>query len=225
MSAGFTFTVEKECPICSKKFQVTRTRSRLIKISQDSDFCVHYKDFNPYYYTIWVCAHCGYAAEEKHFDQLKESDKKKIADFLSNKKVGIQHKETRNREDAVAAYKLAIYFADMIEVPASRMAGLYLKLGWLYREGGDIELEQGILQRSLEYYVKALVTERFPIGALSDVAVTYLIGDLHRRLGDNEKAAQYLSQVIGDHRAKREPTIYNLARDLWQEIRTAKEGK
>jgi uncharacterized protein len=229
MAVGFTYSVEKECPICGEKFQLTKTRSRLIKIKQDSDFCVHYKDFNPYYYDIWVCSHCGYASDEKHFDTLREKEKEKIAQFLKDRKVKIEYKEVRTRVDAINAYKLALYFADLIGAPESRRAGLYLKLGWLYREAGEEdndaseeakEKEQEVLIRSLEAYDKALTTERFPIGSMTDTAATYLIGELYRRTGNAEKAIQYLSKVIGDKRSRMEPNIYKLARDLWQDMRS-----
>jgi len=236
MAVGFTYSVEKECPICGEKFQLTKTRSRLIKIKQDSDFCIHYKEFNPYYYDIWVCSHCGYASDEKHFDTLREKEKGKIAEFLKSKTVKIEHKELRTRAEAINTYKLALFFADLIGAPESRKAGLYLKLGWLYREAAEeatetedeeaIEAreaarkkEQEVLIRSLEAYDKALTTERFPIGSMTDTAATYLIGELYRRTGNEEKAIQYLSRVIGDRRARMEPKIYNLARDLWQDMR------
>lgn len=234
MAVGFTYSVERECPICGEKIQVTKTRARLIKIKQDSDFCVHYKDFNPYYYDIWVCSHCGYASDEKHFDTLREKEKEKIAEFLAPRKVKIEYKEIRTRADAINAFKLALYYTDLIGAPESRKAALYLKLGWLYREAVEEakekeqekeeaefkEKEQEVLVRALEGYDKALSTERFPIGSMTDTAATYLIGELHRRTGNTEKAIQYLSRVIGDKRSRNESNIYNLARDLWQDMRS-----
>lgn len=234
MSVGFTYSVDRQCPICGEKIQVTKTRSRMIKIKQDSDFCVHYKEFNPYYYDIWVCSHCGYASDEKHFDTLREKEKVKIAEFLKNRKVKIAYKEIRTRPEAISAFKLALYYADLIGAPESRKAALYLKLGWLYREGAEEaeekgqeeeaaafrEKEQEVLVRALEGYDKALTTERFPIGSMTDTAATYLIGELYRRTGNTEKAIQYLSRVIGDKRARNETVIYNLARDLWQDMRS-----
>ena len=63
-----TFVVEKNCPICGKTTRVVKTKSRLMVIKTDEDFCNHYSDgFNPYFYNIWVCEHCGFAADEKHF--------------------------------------------------------------------------------------------------------------------------------------------------------------
>lgn len=222
MAVGFTYSGEVDCPVCSKKFNVTKTRSRLIKTSQDSDFCVHYKDFNPYYYTVWICPHCGYAADEKFFNKLKETDKAKIAQFLSKKEVKIKHSELRTREEAIVAFKLAVYFAELINAPASRLGSLYLKLAWMYREAGDAAKEQEMLPRALEHYDRSLTTERYPIGSMTDNAAMYLIAALYARIGNADTATQYLSRVIGDRRARLEPAIYNLARDLWQELRNEK---
>ena len=79
MAVGNTFVVEKTCPICGKKTRVVKTRARLIATESDRDFCVHYKDFNPYYYTIWVCENCGFAADEKRvLAVMPERRKKKV---------------------------------------------------------------------------------------------------------------------------------------------------
>ena len=40
--AEYTYTVEKTCPICGEKTHVTKMKARLITLSTDEDFCVHY---------------------------------------------------------------------------------------------------------------------------------------------------------------------------------------
>ena len=77
MAESFTFVVEKQCPICEQMTHVTKTRSRVIVEKTDVDLCTHYKDFNPYLYTICVCEHCGYAADEKTF--MREMNALKLA--------------------------------------------------------------------------------------------------------------------------------------------------
>lgn len=223
MNVGLKFTAEKECPICERKFKVTKLRSRLVKIRQDIDLCMYYEDINPYYYTIWVCPHCGYANDEKNFSNLREANVTKIKAFLAGKEVKLEYVETRKWVDAVASYKLAIFFADLIEAPPSRLAGMYLKLAWLYREQKNQEEEHALLRRAIAYYDQSLAKERYPVGPMTDTTVTYLIGALHKLTGNLDDATMYLSRVVGDQRARLEPMIYNMARDLWQDIRTEKE--
>ncbi|HWR44690.1 DUF2225 domain-containing protein [Sporomusa sp.] len=218
-----TYSVEKECPVCQKQFSVTRLRSRQVMVKQDSDFCAYFQDVKPYYYTIWVCSHCGYAAADTCFDELSSAAQDKIAKFLSGRDVNINFGGERTRGQAIATYKLAIFFADLISAPASRLAELYLKLGWVYRDGEDNEEEKTALAKACEYYEQALMRERLPIGTLSEAAVTYLIGELARRTGQNDKALSYLGKVVGSPAAKLEPRVTNLARDAWHEARAARD--
>ena len=218
-----TYSVEKKCPVCEQTFSVTRTRGRQVMDRQDSDFCAHFKDINPYYYTIWVCSNCGYAAADSYFESLFVSAKDKIAKFLATRKVNVNYSGERTRDQAIATYKLAIFFADMIAAPASRLAELYLRLAWLYREGENQEEEKTALLKACEYYEQALLRERLPIGSLSEAAVSYLIGELARRSGQIEKALLYLSKVVGNPASKLEPRVLSLARDAWHEARDARD--
>lgn len=218
-----TYSVEKTCPICEQKFSVTRTRGRQVMEKQDSDFCAHFKDINPYYYTVWVCSHCGYAAVDSSFEDASVAAKDKIAKFLATRNVNVNYSGQRTREQAIDTYKLAIFFANLIAAPASRLAELYLRLGWLFREGEQVEEEKTALAKACEYYEQALLRERLPIGSLSEVAVSYLIGELARRSGQNEKALLYLGKVVGNPAAKLEPRVLTLARDAWHEARAAKD--
>lgn len=220
--AEYLYTVEKACALCNKEFTLTKVRSRLLKVKQDTDFCTYYSGINPYYYSIWVCPHCGYAAPDSHFDELTTEQKEKLASFLKTRKVNVDFRGTRTCEQAIATYKLAIYFYELLSSRPSRpsrLGGMYLKLAWLYRESEKQPEEQQALAKAVENYERALSTERLPIGNLTEVALTYLVGDLYRRIGEYEKALPYFNKIISSQQAKMERNIYNLARDVWQEIR------
>lgn len=217
--ADLLFTVKKTCSICNKEFEVTKVRSRLVKVAQDSDFCSHYKNVNPYYYSIWVCPHCGYAAQDGHFGEVAAANIEKITKFLAEKEVNIDLSGVRSREQAVAAYKLAIFFAGMEELVPSKIAGLYLRLAWLFREGGQEDDEQLSLAKAAEYYDLALSKERLPIDGMTEPALTYLIGELLRRTGKLERSLQYFSKVVAMPQAKLEKRILDMAREAWHGVR------
>ncbi|MEG6585345.1 DUF2225 domain-containing protein [Dendrosporobacter sp. 1207_IL3150] len=220
--ADYIYQVDKECALCGKTFSVTKVRSRLLKIKQDSDFCTYYQDVNPYYYSIWACPHCGYAAQDSNFDEIVPAAKEKLAKFLSSRQININFSGNRTREQAIATYKLAIFYNEMLEVASSRIGGLYLKLAWLYREGEQTTEEQVALVNAVKHYEQALFRERLPIGNMTEVTLTYLVGDLFRRTGNVEKAIPYFNKIISNQQAKLERNIYNLARDVWQEIRDSR---
>ena len=219
------FMVEKPCPVCMKSTRVIKTRSRLIVQKTDEDFCVHYKDFNPYYYKIWICEHCGFAADEKTFlTKLPERTRKTIWDFLAQKKLDIEFTEERTLPDAIASFQLAISYLDLMHAPMSKKASMHLQLAWIYRESGDKELEEENMLKAAEYYDQSITQERYPIGNLTDNAAMYVVGAIYYRLGDYEKCAQHLSRIIGDQSIRsREPQIFDKARDLWSDVRDLKK--
>lgn len=217
--ADALYSVERKCSVCEEKIEVIRVRSRLSLIKQDSDFCAYYKEVNPYYYTVWVCPHCGYAARDTEFNNIMPVSITKIQKFLETREIKVNLCGIRTREQAIVSYKLAIFYAELLEYKASKLAGLCLRLGWLYREGQEVDEERKILVKAREYYELALEKETMPIDNLSELTVMYIVADLLQRTGESEKAVLYLSRIVSSPLAKIERKIADLARDLWQETR------
>ena len=142
----YLYVVKKPCPICGQETRATKVRSRLITETVDNDLCTHYKDINPYYYRIWLCEHCGYAEDERHFlNGVAPREKRDIQEFLAEHKSDIEFKEQRTRDDAIKALKLAIFYTKFTKETFAHKAGLNLTLAWLYREAGDKENEEKFL--------------------------------------------------------------------------------
>jgi uncharacterized protein (DUF2225 family) len=225
MAADVLYTTDKECPVCKKTFSVTRVRSKLQMEKQDSDFCTYYKEVNPNYYVIWVCPHCGYAAQDTYFHEVSPAAEQKIRSFLEGKAVNISFGGTRSYEQAVDTYKLAIFFAEMIGALPSRLAGLYLKFAWLYREAQETEEERILLNKARECYEQALLKEKFPIGNMTDIAAEYIIGELYRRTGQYDQALSYLGKIVGNPKAKLERRILDKAKEAWHQAREQKRAE
>lgn len=159
------------------------------------DFCAYYKDINPYYYTVWACPHCGYAAQDNEFAKITQSMAIRMKTFLYGRDVKVNLSGVRTREQAIASYQLAVFYTKMLGLPVSKLAALQLRLGWLYRESGQSEAEKQVLTKACQSYDLALSKERMPIGNLSELAVMYLVADLLWRTGDGKKLL-YLSRVV-----------------------------
>ncbi|MCX7779932.1 MAG: DUF2225 domain-containing protein [Negativicutes bacterium] len=213
------YTVDKECPLCQATFPVTKVRSKLQMIKQDGDFCTYYKELNPNYYVVWVCPHCGYAAQDTYFYELSPAAEMKLKQFLHGREVNLNLSGVRTREQGMAAFKLAIFYAEMIAAPPSRLAGLYLKLAWLYREAEQAEEEKILLNKARANYEQATLKERFPIGNMTEITVDYLIGELYRRTGNYDQALSYLGKVVSNPRAKLERRILDMAKEAWHDAR------
>lgn len=219
--AEYTFVAEKICPICEKSTRVVKTKSRLVAEKRDEDFCVHYKGFNPYYYRIWFCEHCGYAADEKTFlGYMPEKSKERLREFLSKRNLAMEFTEVRGVPEAVASYQLAIHYLELVNAPASKLAGRYLEWAWIYRSSGEKEKEMEKLKKAADLYNYSIMTERYPIGDMSDTMALYLVGAIYYRMGDLEKCTQYLSRIIGDQSVRStDPKLYDRTRYLWQDVR------
>lgn len=222
-----TFVVEKTCPICEKTFRVVKTRSRIMVLKRDDDACIHYADFNPYYYTVWVCEHCGFAADEATFTRkIPDRHLTILRAVLLTKNIKIPFVEKRTFSNAVTAFRLALKFQELIHGKSSKQAKYAHQLAWLYREAGDKTQENEFLAKAVGFYEDALMRESFPIGELTDNAVVYLVAAIYNRLGERTKATPYLSKLISDKSVReREPRIYDRARDLWGDMRAATKGK
>ncbi len=218
------YSVGKNCPVCNREFMVTQVRSRLVKLKEDSDFCSYFRGVNPYYYTVWVCPHCGYAAQDSLFYKLAAGELAKISKFLHQRDVKLDLTGVRTREQAIDAYKLAIFYEELIDIKASRLGGLYLRMAWLAREGEDTAAEQRALRRAVECYEQALFREKLPIGHMTEVTLTYMVGELFRRIGEEDKALPYFSKVVSSPQAKLEGRILTMARDGWQKIRATRRN-
>lgn len=203
------------CPICGKEFSSMKAKVNSCKAEKkDGDFCTHYVDLNPLYYDIFVCPFCGYSATENSFEEVSEEDIKLLSKAFLGRTVSRNFCTQRSLEDAIAACKLAIYTAELRKANASVLAGLCLKLSWLYRFAGD-KLEKKFLDYSLKNYLEAFDKEELPFGNLNEISVMYLVGELSRRLGKFNDAIKWFGKAISSPEKGENPKIEKLAREQW----------
>jgi uncharacterized protein (DUF2225 family) len=221
--ADILYTVEKQCPLCGEMFSTTKVRNSLKMVKQDTDFCTYYQEVNPYYYVVWVCPHCGYAAQDVYFEEvLPTAAANTLRKFLQARQVNVDFGGVRTHDQAIATYKLAIFYAEMMLTLSSRLAGLWIKLAWLFRESEQTSQEQIALAKALAYYEKASLKEQLPIGGLTEITLQYLMGELLRRTGKTDDAITYLGRLVSDPRARSEKRIVELARQCWHLAREEK---
>ena len=143
--------------------------------------------------------------------------------ILLTKNIKVPFTEERTVNNASTAFRLALKFLDIIHGKASKKAKYAHQLAWVYREAGDTVQEAEFMAKAAQFYEEALMRESFPIGAMTDNAVTYLIAAIYYRLGERQKATSFLSRLISDPSVReREPRILDKARDLWGDIRAGR---
>ncbi|MBQ7631093.1 MAG: DUF2225 domain-containing protein [Selenomonadaceae bacterium] len=216
-----TFVAERNCPVCGSRTKVVLVRTRLVAETLDSDFCMHYKNFNPYLYGVCVCEHCGYVADDEHFqERMPERIRKAIKPFLDENNFKTPFTEERDKDEALMLFEMAIYFNEMFERSLGRQALMYQKMAWICRIEKDAEKEKDFLLKCAEKFEQSLNNERYPIGKVTDDMATYIVGINYYTLGDFDKATKYIGQLISSNQVRiTSPKLYEKARDTWQDLR------
>ena len=134
------FDKKCKCSICNHSFTSKKIRSRFVKLSHtDSDFCPTYSpsEINPVLYHILVCPNCGYSFSDDFSPYFPPNTKEIIQEkvstqwmpqiFLRNARSKMPLKHTSLLSTVLHSKRKNI----------SRLAGMYLRIAWLYRGNGE----------------------------------------------------------------------------------------
>ncbi|WP_051623445.1 DUF2225 domain-containing protein [Clostridium hydrogeniformans] len=184
------------CPVCDNQFKVRAVKvsaPRMVK--KDSDFFITYNNINPYFYEVWICNSCGYAALKADFLKLRQFQKDLVLKNITSKWRGRDYPNTYTLDIAIERYKLALLNYVVTNSKDSSKAITCLKLSWMYRLKNSKD-ELVFLSKSLEGFKNAFLKESFPIYGMDKFTTMYLIGELNRRIGNNSEALTWISKVI-----------------------------
>jgi len=216
------------CIYCNEPFNTLRVRSRFaIPYQIDSDSCPHYREgnYNPHFYFVNVCTECGFAFTEEFSDQFPKGTKEIIRVQITEHWTKRNFGQVRDIQQALEAYKLAILAGSLKKEKNAVLAGLCLRLAWLYRSENNSEQEKRFMGMALNAYEESFVLSDFAGTSMSELKVLFMIGELSRRLGQYPKAVSYFSKVIQHKDAKEEQKIVNMAREQWRETMEEKHQR
>ncbi|NLM36040.1 MAG: DUF2225 domain-containing protein [Clostridiales bacterium] len=210
------------CPVCDNLVyakSVKVSAPRIVK--KDSDLFIRYASVNPYFYDVWLCNNCGYAAMKKDFLNIKDYQHDQVLRQITVRWKGRIYPEVYDVDIAIERYKLSLLNYVAINAKHSSKAMNCLKIAWMYRLKGDESNEMEFLKQALEGLEHAYLEESFPIYGMDRFTTMYLIGELNRRVGDFDKAMQWFSKVITTPAVN--PKLKELARDQKDLIKSAKK--
>lgn len=213
------YSKELVCPVCLKKFKVTKVKIKACKVDRrDTDFCVYYIGINPLLYDSWVCENCGYAALADKFEAIPAKEANILLKNLAPKWNKRSFEGERSIDAAIEAFKLVLYNHQLRSVKASELAKVCMRIAWLYRIKEDAR-EHDFIKFALKYYMETYENERFPADKLDEITCIYIIGELNRRAGNYEDAVKWLSRLISSPEARKNPTLIEAAREQFQLVR------
>lgn len=187
------------CPFCEGHFTTKKVRSRFIKPQKvDSDFGPMFKesDYNPLYYYVMICPHCGFSFTEDYKNYFRQTVRDIVKKEITDKKdKNLDYCGERDYERAVGSYKLGIYCAQLVQENHIVFAHLCLRLAWIFRGKGKSEEELRFLKLALAEYEKSYFNSDFDPEKIPEMHILYLLGELNRRLENYSDAIKYFSSV------------------------------
>lgn len=215
-----------ECICCKKTFPTTKVRTKLVKIeSTDTDFCPTYTNSSvpAFFYNVFVCEHCGFSFTEGFTNYFAPGIKEQISNQISTKWVHRSYHQERSLSQALETYKLAFVCGTIKKEKFVTLAGLALRIAWIYRYLQNTDQEQRFLKIARDEYIESYSTEDYVSTQMSNTRVIYMIAELSRRLGDLEMATRYYSKIIENQRVGGEAKLIAMAKDQWQLVREERE--
>lgn len=202
-----------KCPICNYEFKTKDVKSSTIRIaSKDSDTFIRYSSpANPYFYNVWICPSCGYANMRSDFNNINKHQKELIKEYITPQWTGKKYPEIYNVNIAIERFKLSLYNSIVSKGKYSTIAMNCLKIAWMYRLIDNKNSENIYMKQAIKDFCNAYINEDFPIYGMNQATMMYLIGELYRRIGDNENSLKWFSKLITTQGADQK--IKDIARD------------
>lgn len=180
------------CPICGNSFESQAVETTNAFGGKRTDFHECAAGTQPLAYLVHMCGECGYSGEERDFDSeeevsplLKEHVLNELAPRVSMSSVGS------------AKYEAAAKVAEWQGMDERNVADLLLRAAWCCVDEGDVEAERYFRRHAAWMFERALA--RYDSVAQEERAVlTYLIGELWRRVGDLKQAKIWFEKVYDE---------------------------
>ena len=137
-----------------------------------------------------TCSRCGYSGAERDFSEDAEVTPM-LREHVWNELTPRLPTEALSGSEK---YELAAKIAEWQSMEARHIADLLLRAAWCCVDEGDIEAERffrrkaaWMLERALDSYDGVVAEER--------AVLTYLVGELWRRVGDLAQAIEWFNRV------------------------------
>ena len=233
-----------KCPLCDNEFKTKIIKSSKAKaIEPDKDLRPRYQGIDANKYGATVCPRCGYAALNKFFVPLPAVQFNLIREKISYNFDGSSFKgdkATYSYDEAIERHKLALVNSVVKKGKISERAYICLRLGWIcrgYGESLDLEMEgyeeklaeckakeDEFLKNALDGFLKAIMTEDYPMCGMDEATVDYIVTNLAVRFKKFDIASKTLGRIFASKTASKriKDRAYDLKVEIVEEIKKQK---
>lgn len=185
--------IELRCPICDTRFKSQQVTSTNSFGGKRTDFHERAAGTQPLPFLIHMCNRCGYSGAERDFTDdtdvspgLREHVWNELAPQVSTVTITGSEK-----------YEAAAKVAEWQALDPRHVADLLLRAAWCCVDENDSEAERYFRRKAARKFEEALAS--FDGVACDERAVlTYLVGELWRRVGDVPQATMWFERVASE---------------------------
>ena len=184
--------IDLRCPVCQHTFRSQAVVSTNSFGGKRTDFHERAAGTQPLPYLVHTCEECGYSGAERDFSEEAEVSPL-LKEHVMNELQPCRSKCMTGSEKYEAAAKVAEWQG----LEPRHLADLLLRAAWCCVDEGDIEAERYFRRKAAWAFEEAL-------GSWDGVAreeravLTYLVGELCRRVGDQKLAREWFNRVPGE---------------------------
>lgn len=195
----FLISAHARCPVCSDSFEAKKQYLSKMKFERkDSDFRKHYTDFEPLWYSLWVCPHCYYTNFYTEYDAIPTYKKQSVLARTQElkKQFSFKFSEPRTIDEVFTAYYLALVSAEFYNASSLKFAKIWMQLSWLYQDVKDEEMFNTASTMALKNYYDVLYKTSENLSVVQAQQCFLLLGELYLRKGDEKEAIRNFYTAI-----------------------------
>ncbi|MEW6173743.1 MAG: DUF2225 domain-containing protein, partial [Bacillota bacterium] len=182
------------CPECNTTFPAEIMRGTGSGGFLESDLCYRAGSIFVYPFFVVVCPGCRFAANYEEFDYLGEFPQ--YSDYHPIKRaLGQFLREQRALFPGSEKYRLAVISLRRKKAAVLRLAHLHLRGSWCARNEGDGKAERYHQEQAVRLFRDGLAQG---CSGVETAMLTYLVGELYRRLGRFAEAEAVFEGVRED---------------------------
>jgi uncharacterized protein len=186
--------IDLVCPVCDNHFRSQSVVSTNSFGGKRTDFHERAAGAQPLPYLVHTCTACGFSGVERSFVEGAEVSahvRSQVLTLLTPRIADQSLVTASDRFDAAA--KVAEWQGDH----PRHIADLLLRAAWCCVDDGDHEGERFYRRAAAQRFAEAL-THDSGVPQSERAVLTYLIGELWRRVGEDDLAHDWLTRVDGE---------------------------
>jgi len=182
--------IELACPVCEATFTSYAVTSTNADGGKRTDFHARAAGKQPLAYLVHTCSQCGYSGTDADFGEdadVSPMVRQRVWDELAPHAANGQLTGSEK-------YEAAAKVAEWQSAEPRQLADLFLRAAWCCVDEGDVEAERFFRRKAAWAFEEALEGyDRVP--REERAALTYLVGELWRRIGDDRQARHWFDRV------------------------------